>query len=56
MEILRENTQGGVGIFTTAQMFSFVFAGAAILLFLRNRRSRNAEDYDYKEKVYSIWL
>ncbi|MCD8333692.1 MAG: prolipoprotein diacylglyceryl transferase [Clostridiales bacterium] len=56
VEILRENTQGGVGNFTTAQMFSFVFVGAAILLFLRNRKSGNAEDYDYKEKVYSIWL
>lgn len=37
VEVLRTNEQGGIGIFTTAQLFSFVFIAVAILLFLRNR-------------------
>lgn len=54
VEILRENEQGGIGPFTTAQLFSFVFIAASIVLFIRNRKSRKAEDYG--EKVHSIWL
>lgn len=54
IEFLRENEQGGIGPFTTAQLISFVFMAASVLLFIRNRKSRNAEDYE--EKVHSIWL
>lgn len=54
VEFLRENEQGGIGMLTTAQLISFVFIAAAILLFVRNRKSRNAENYE--EKVYSQWL
>ncbi len=54
VEYLRENTQGGIGMFTTAQIFSFVFVGISIILFIRNRVSRYSEDYS--EKVYSIWM
>ncbi len=45
IEFLRENEQGAVGPFTTAQAISLVFVAISILLFIRNRKSKNAEDY-----------
>lgn len=39
VEFLRTNEQGGIGIFTTAQLISLVFIAASILLFLRNRKA-----------------
>lgn len=46
--------QGGIGIFTTAQLMSFVFIAASVILFIRNRKGRHAENY--QEEYYSIWL
>lgn len=54
VEFLRQNEQGGIGMFTTAQIMSFVFIAVSIILFVRNRKGRNAENY--QEEFYSIWL
>ncbi|MCC8152273.1 MAG: prolipoprotein diacylglyceryl transferase [Lachnospiraceae bacterium] len=54
VEFLRQNEQGGIGMFTTAQIFSLVFMAVSVLLFIRNRKSRNSENY--RQEVYSIWL
>lgn len=39
VEFLRTNEQGGIGVFTTAQIFSIVFAAGSLLLFYRSRRA-----------------
>ena len=54
VEFLRQNEQGGFGPFTTAQLISFVAVAASVILFIRNRKSRNAENY--QEEFHSIWL
>lgn len=54
VEFLRQNEQGGIGMFTTAQIMSMVFVAASVILFVRNRKGRNAENY--REEFYSIWL
>lgn len=47
IEFFRTNTQGGIGIFTTAQCLSLVFVLIAILLFIRNRIVYNRMDREY---------
>ena len=54
VEFLRQNEQGGFGIFTTAQWISLVFIAASVVLFIRNRKGKHAENY--QEEFYSIWL
>ncbi len=54
IEFLRQNEQGGIGMLTTAQIFSIVFVVAGLAFLIRNRVSDQAEDCE--EKVFSIWL
>lgn len=54
VEFLRQNEQGGIGMFTTAQIMSFIFIAVSVILFVRNRKGRNAENY--QEEFHSIWL
>ena len=56
VEFLRQNEQGGFGPFTTAQLISFAAMAASVILFIRNRKSRNAENYqeEFKNKMESI--
>lgn len=39
VEFLRTNEQGGIGVLTTAQLFSIAFVAGALILFYRNRHA-----------------